>query len=215
MNAVFKRSAISAISLAVLLFAGCTSSTTPATPASDAAKKPEGPPQIVSAKTAFWPMYTDAHQWAPDVEVIRITAKEVPGFKNADGKAAMWEAVFGSPTLHKFRVDTYSIATVLPEIHRGVTPGFQMAWSGPTRDTMPIDTSAFTVDSDAAYKTAVADPGVAEFLKKNPTKTVSTLELGNIFKYHTLVWYVVWGDKKLGYAIGVDATTGKVLKDKK
>jgi hypothetical protein len=215
MNAVFKRCAISAMSVTVLLFAGCTSSTTPAaSPASDAAKKPEGPAQIVSAKTAFWPMYTAAHQWAPDVEVVRITAKEVPGFKNEGGKAAMWEAVFGSATLRKYRVDTYSIATVLPEIHKGVSSGFQMPWSGPTRDTMPIDTEAFTVDSDAAYKTAVADPGVAEFLKKNPTKTVSTLELGNVFKYHTLVWYVVWGDKTLGYAVGVDASTGKVLKSK-
>ena len=133
MSAVLKRCAISAMSVAVLLFAGCTDSTTPAVnPASDAAKKPAGPAQIVSAKTAFWPMYTAAHKWAPDVEMVRMTAKEVPGYKNEAGKAAMWEAVFGSPTLHKYRVDTYSIATVLPEIHKGVSPGFQMPWSGPT-----------------------------------------------------------------------------------
>ena len=91
MSAVLKQCAVSAMTFAVLFFACCSQSTTPpANNASEAVTKPAGPPQIVTAKAAFWPMYTSARSWATDVVALRLTAEEVPGFKNEDGKAAMW-----------------------------------------------------------------------------------------------------------------------------
>jgi hypothetical protein len=157
-------------------------------------------------------MYKSAHAWASDLEVIKLTPKDVPGFNNSAGKAAMWEASFGSPSMHKYRVDTYSIATVLPDIHKGPVDGLQMPWAGATRDAMPVDLSSFNVDSDAAYQAAAAD--AAEWLKKNPDKKLTAIELGNAYKLQAPVWYIMWGDKKSGYVAFVDANTGKVLKHK-
>lgn len=212
MSAGFKSWAVSAVAVAVLFCVGCTQSANP--PAGDgsgAAKESAGPPQLVTAKTAFSPMYRAAMIWAPDAVFLGITAKEVPGFTNNAGKAAMWEASFGSPGLHKYRNDSYAIATVLPDIHKGADEGLALPWGGPTRDAMPIDPSTFNVDSDAAYTAAATD--AADWLKKNPDKKLSSMGLGNAYKFHTPVWYVVWGDQKSGgYIAYVDAITGKVLK---
>src|SRR5262249_4217519 len=68
----------------------------------DAAKKaPAGPPEPVTGKTAFYEMYTPAHAWAPDMLPLSLKSGEVAGVKNADGKAGLWTAVFGSPSLHQ------------------------------------------------------------------------------------------------------------------
>jgi hypothetical protein len=214
MRVALKRFAGSAMSVAVLLTVGCNSQ--PATPAASdtPAAAPVAPPAVVTAKTAFNPMYTAAVRRAPDVVLLSINPKEVPGFTNAEGKAAMWEAAFASPSLHKYRIDDYSIVTVLPSIHKGGTAGMVMPWGGATRDVMPVEVSSFSVDSDTAYKAAAAD--AAEWLKKNPDKKLTTVALGNTFRFQTPVWYVQWGDPKTGgYVAYVDATSGKVLKSKK
>jgi hypothetical protein len=211
LKAVLNTRVTGAMAVVVVLLAGCSQSTAPA--ASDAAvAKPAGPPPLVSAKTAYGPMYKSAVAWSSDAVMLHIAAKEVPGFKNEAGKAAMWEATFASPSLHKYRVDTYAIATVLPDIHRGASAGLPLPWGGQTRDAMPIDLSSFNTDSDAAYTAAATD--ATEWLTKNPDKKLSAMELGNVFKFHALVWYVMWGDEKTGYISYVDASTGKTLKSK-
>jgi hypothetical protein len=195
--------------LAILL-AGCSSSSQPAAPSAQTATQPAAAPDIVTAKTAFWPMYKEAHSWANDVVVIRLTAKPVPGFQNHAGKAALWEAVFASPSLKTYRIFTNSIASVPPNIFKGVTAGLALSWAGATRDAMPIDLSLFTVDSDAAFTAASAD--AADWLKKNPGKDLAALELGDTWKFPGPVWYVMWGTKTSGYATFIDASTGRVLK---
>ena len=216
MSAILKRCAVTAMAGAVLLLAGCTQSATPsASDQSAAAAKPAAPaapPEPVAAKTAYWPMYTAARSWATDLVALDVSEREVPGFKNADGKAAMWQATFGSPSLRQYRVYSYSIATVQPDIYKGVTAGLQQPWAGATRNQMPIDTSVFNVDSDAAYQAAAAS--AADWLKTNPTKTLSSIDLGQTFKIPGPAWYLVWGSNKSGYAVFVDATSGKVLKGK-
>ncbi len=214
MNAVCKRFAAGATAFALVLVVGCNQSTTPAASEGTTAAAPAGPPALVTAKTAFNRMYTSAFQWAPDVVLLSINPKEVTGFTNADGKAAMWEAAFASPSLHKYRVDDYAIVTVLPSIHKGGTAGLPMQWGGPTRDVMPIQVPTFNVDSDTAYKAAAAD--AADWLKKNPDKKLTTIALGNTYRFQMPVWYVLWGDPKTGgFVAYVDASSGKVLKSKK
>lgn len=199
--------------LAVMMITGCGRSAAPPAATSnsaEAATKPAGPPQIVSGKTAFWAMYTAAHSWASDAQVLRVTAKELPGFKNEDGKAAMWEAVFASPSRAKYRVLTYSIADASPNIFKGVDAGLEMPWGGATREAMPVDLSLFNTDSDIAYSAASADAAV--WLKKNPGKQLALLEAGDTYRYPDPVWYFMWGTKQAGYAVYVDADSGKVLK---
>jgi hypothetical protein len=213
MSNLLRHCAISTTAVAVLILAGCSQSTTPNPAASTqpaATTQSEAPPEIVAAKTAFWPMYTAARNWAPDIVVLRITAKEVPGFKNEGGKAAMWEAAFASPSRHEYRVDSYSIATVPPYTHKGVMTGLRMPWGGATRTVMPVDLSMFNVDSDDAYKAAAGD--AADWLKKNPDKGLATLEIGATYKTPGPAWFFMWGTKKSGYTALVDASGGKVLK---
>jgi hypothetical protein len=214
MSVILKRLAGSGMAVAVLLVVGCNQSATPAASEGTTTAAPAGPAALVTAKKAFNPMYTSAIKWAPDVVLLSINPKEVTGFTNGEGKAAMWEAAFASPSLHKYRVDNYAIVTVLPSIHKGGTAGLPMPWSGATRDVMPVEISSFTVDSDTAYKAAAAE--AVDWRKKNPDKKLSTIALGNTYKFQTPVWYVLWGDPKTGgYVAYVDANSGKVLKVKK
>jgi hypothetical protein len=155
-------------------------------------------------------MYTSARKWTTDFVILKLESKEVQGFKNEDGKAAMWEATFASPSLHEYRVYSYAIAAQPPDIYKGVVVGRGMPWGGATRDVMPIQLSDFNVDSDAAYKSAAADAGL--WLKKNPDKKLAEFTLGNAYRFQAPVWYLKWGDKKSGYITFVNANTGKVLK---
>lgn len=210
---LLRQYSVSAVAVAALLLAGCSQSTNPtAGSTAGTASSSSATPELVTAKTAFWPMYKSALTWSSDVETLRVSAKDVPGFKNLAGKAAMWEASFGSPGKHQYRVYTYSIATVLPDIHKGADAGLPLAWAGQTRDAMPIDTSVFNIDSDAAYQTAAAD--AAAWVAKNPDKPLSSMELGNTFAFKSPVWYVAWGDKKSGYIGLVNATSGTLYKKK-
>ena len=154
MSPALKQCAVSAIVVTVLLFAGCSQSTNPASESKAAKEESTAPPAPVTAKTAFWPMYTAARSWTPDLVMIRLTPKEVPGYKNEAGKAAMWQAAFASPSLHQYRVYSYAIAAVSPDIRKGVVAGLRLPWGGVTRDAMPVELSSFNIDSDAAYQTA-------------------------------------------------------------
>lgn len=212
MSTLLKQSVIGSMAIAVLLFAGCSSSTAPLVSPDTANAKADAPAQVVTAKTAFGPLYKSARAWSPDVQILRMTPKEVAGFKNAEGKAAMWEAVFASADKRQYRVYTYSIATVMPDVHKGTSANPALAWIGPSRDVMPIDLALFNVDSDAGYQAAATD--AATWLKKNPGKPLNAFELGSNYKFRAPVWYASWGDKKNGYIAFVDATSGKVYKSK-
>jgi hypothetical protein len=212
MGAVLKQCAVSAV-VAMLLLAGCQETTkAPVTDESKTARAPAGPPEPVAAKTAFWPMYTAARHWSTDIQILRLTPKEVPGFKNEAGKSAMWEAMFASPSLHQYRVYSYAIASSPPDIFKGVSAGIREPWAGVTRDTMAVELTSFNIDSDAAYQAAAADG--AAWLKKNPDKALSSFALGNTYRFQAPVWYLMWGDKKSGFVAFIDANSGKVLKQK-
>lgn len=208
-----RTAAASALTLATLFSLGCSQSTPPA---ASAAATPAAPtaaaPTVVPAKDAFFAMYKAGHDWAPDVMAMRLTQKELPGFKNEAGKAAMWEGAFASPSLRQYRVITYSIASVPPTIYKGVDVGPAMPWGGTTRDAMPIDVTLFHTDSNEAFEAAAAN--AAAWLKSNPGKELTALELGQTYKFAGPVWYTQWGTKAGGYSTLVDATTGKVLNRK-
>lgn len=203
-----------ALSLAVLGLAACSSEpakTTEVKTDSEAAKKaPAGPPEPVLAKTAFYEMYTPAHAWAADLLPISLKSGEVAGVKNADGKAGVWIAVFGSPSMRQSRTYTYSVAEELPTIAKGVKAESPEAWSGPTTTAMTFQTSDFMIDSDAAYKAAATK--AADWLKdpENAAKPVS-LSLGAASRFPAPVWYILFGNAKSGYVALVSATTGNIV----
>jgi hypothetical protein len=213
MNTFRKNCLVTMSAGAVLLLAGCSQSTqTAATEKTDTKAESTAPPEPVPAKTAFWPMYTSARNWSTDFYTLKLVAKDLPGFKSEAGKAPMWEATFASPSRHEFRVYTYAIASVPPDVYKGVVIGKAMPYNGVSRDAMPIQLSEFNTDSDAAYKAATDD--AAAWLKKNPDKKLAHFELWDTYKNQVPTWFLMWGDKKSGYVALVNAATGKVLKNK-
>jgi hypothetical protein len=203
-----------ALAVVVLSLAACSSEpakTTGAKTDTDAAKKaPAGPPEPVLAKTAFYEMYTPAHAWAADMMPISLKSGEVAGVKNSDGKAGVWIAVFGSPSMRMARTYTYSVAEQLPTIAKGVKAESPEAWAGPTTAVETFQTSDFTIDSDAAYKTAAGK--AADWLKDpgNAGKPVS-MSLGAASRFPAPVWYILFGDTKSGYFVYVSAATGSII----
>jgi hypothetical protein len=201
------------LAVAILGLTACSSepAKTSEVKTDDTAKKaaPAGPPEPVTGKTAFYEMYTPAHMWAPDMLPISLKSGEVAGVKNADGKAALWTAIFGSLALHQSRTYTYAVAEG-PDIAKGVKAESPVPWSGPTQAALTFQTSDFTTDSDAAYK-AVAAKAV-DWLKnpENAAKPVS-MSLGAAERFPAPVWYVLMGDTKLGFVAYVNASTGNVL----
>jgi hypothetical protein len=173
------------------------------TPAADVKTEP-AKVEPVPGKTAFYEIYKPARTWATDLMPLSMVSKEIPEFKNEGGKAAVWTAVFVSPSLRQARIFTYSIAES-GSILKGVTAAAPQAWGGASKSAMPFQANDYAVDSDAAYKTA-ADKA-ADWLKANPNKKV-TMELGYATQFPSPVWKVLWGDAKSGYVVYVNAVTG-------
>jgi hypothetical protein len=203
-----------AVVAAALSVAACSSEpakTTEVKTDSDSVKKaPAGPAQPVTGKVAFYEMYTPAHAWAADMLPISLKSGEVAGVKNVDGKAGVWTAVFGSPSLHSAHTYVYSVADELPAITKGVKAEGSEAWAGPTTAVMTFQTSDFSIDSDVAYKTAAGKAG--DWLKdpEHAAKPVS-LSVGAASRFPAPVWYVLFGDTKSGFYAFVNATTGNII----
>lgn len=198
-----------ALTIAVLLITAC-SEPPKETPATNEASGPATP---IPGKKAFWEMYKSAYSWANDMVPLKLESKELPGIKNDGGNAGMWSATFGSFRKHQYLVITYAVAPNPPDIYKGNNVGHPVPWGGPARDAMPFQGSDLVVDSDAAYKTALAQAD--SWLKKHPDKPISFQLANNPTRFATPVWYVLWGDNKSGYSVFVNAKTGDVAKPRK
>ena len=108
------------------------------------------------------------------------------------------------------RTYTYSVAEQLPTFSKGVRAESPEPWAGPTTAVETFQTSDFSIDSDAAYKTAAGK--AADWLKDagNATKPVS-MSLGAAARFPAPVWYILFGDTKSGYFVFVSATTGSII----
>ena len=203
------------ISLALcLILTACSSSTNSKSvemKSSTAPTAPAGPPEPVAAQSAYFEMYKPARQWSSDVMPLSLAAGEVPGIKNAGGKAGMWTAVFVSPSKREARTLFYSVTDSGSAIRKGVSIGGAQVWSGATPKSKPFSTNEFSVNSDVAY--ATASQKADAWIKKNPGKVLS-IYLGSEARFAGPVWYFMWGDKKSGYLAFVSATTGLALTGK-
>lgn len=197
---------------AALVMTACSEAPKTETKAEPEAKQEApAPVEPVLGKAAFYEMYKPARAWATDLLVLSLASGEVEGFKIQGGKAAMWTAVFVSPSKQAARTFTYAIVDQLPKIHKGVFEGGMESWTGSTSQSEPFHMTDVAYNSDAAEQTAAEK--AAAFLKKNPNKPLSFF-LGKAARFPAPVWYVLWGDKKLGYSAFVNATTGKVMTGK-
>ena len=193
----------------VLLLAGCSDSTPVPEVKTDAPKKPVVPTGPITAMTAYYEVYKIARQIAPDIQTASITGNEVEGVKSEEGKYAQWTVVFVSASMRK--ATTFVYTTVAHDgLLKGANNSGSILWGGATRDATPFSNRDFSVDSDAAYKTAAEK--AAEWLGKNAGKPVTAFALGQAASLPAPMWYILWGDKKAGgYAVYINASTGQVF----
>jgi hypothetical protein len=206
-----KRFCAGAIAAVLAMLSACGAAPKPDGQAEKQAEAPKQPPHPagpVDARTAFYEMYKPARTWAPDLLPLSMIAGEVKGIENGGGKMGMWTVVFVSPSRREARTFTYAVADEGNSVHKGVTANAAESWTGATPRSRPFQITEFSVNSDAAYKTA--SEKAAAWLKRHPGKQPA-MSLGNSARFPAPVWQVLWGTSKNGYLVFVNATTGQVV----
>jgi hypothetical protein len=171
------------------------------------AKEPPKPPEPITGRQAFHPIYVYARNWATDLQVLRINNIPSREFKADPGKSAAWQATLVSPGSQRMRNFTYSIVEGEGNLHKGVFGQQEESYSE-RGQSKPFPMQAIKVDSDAAFKVAAGKS--ADYMKKNPDKAINfQLELTPRCK--NPAWRVYWGDSisTSNYSILVDASTGE------
>ncbi len=188
-----------------LMLAGCAE-----TPTKTAEKKKE-PEKLEPAtgQSAIYKMYQMARSWAPDAQVLKLNSmllNEVPD--PPKGTAAAWQATFVSATKSQAKSFTWSSIEGEGNLHKGVFGLNDEGWSGPRGTNTPFLMLAVKIDTDAAYKSALANGG-AEYDKKSPGKPITFL-LEKVAKHPNPVWRVIWGESvsQSNFSVYVDASTG-------
>jgi hypothetical protein len=193
-----------AVCLGSLLWIGCSEPSAPA-----AKKEPEKPPEAVTGQSALYKMYQKARTWAPDAQVFKLNSIPLADVPATPGKSGAWQASFASASLGKMQTFTYSVAEE-ENVHKGVFSTGQQSWSGSSGVNTAFDIRAASIDSDAAYKTALKEAG--DYDQKHPNMPIS-FQLEKISQFSTPVWRVIWGESvgTSSFSIYVDASLGKFL----
>ena len=187
-----------------LMLTGCSE------PTKTTEKKKEEKLEPATGQSALYKMYQVARSWAPDAQVLKMNSILMSEVKDLPpGTAGAWQATFTSATRSQARSYTYSIVEGEGNLHRGVFAGLEEGWSGPRGGNSPFLMLAVKIDTDAAYKTALANGG-SDYDKKNPGKPISFL-LEKVTKHPDPVWRVIWGESAAtsNFSVYVDASTGE------
>jgi hypothetical protein len=189
----------------LLLLAGCGS--TPAPTVKEAPK----PLEPVSGQSALYKMYQVARAaWAGDAQVLTCISVHLPEVPQVQGKAGAWRATFTSASLGRQRSYSYSVVEAT-DLHKDVFAGPEDSWSGKQGQDTGFTIQAVSIDTNAAYKTAL-DQGGADYDKKNPGMNVAFM-LEKTSKFPDPAWRVIWGESvgTSNFSIYVDASTGVFL----
>ncbi len=96
-------------------------------------------------------------------------------------------------------------------MHKGVFPGMEESWRGPTGQQKPFPPQALKIDTPEALKTAIEKS--SDYLAKPGKKPPVTFLLECTPRFPDPVWRVLWGASvgTAEYVATVDASTGKLL----
>jgi hypothetical protein len=186
----------------ILLMPGCSDSKT-------VEPKSEAPPQPVTGRFALFQMFNGARGWSPDVQVLELHSIQMSEVKSERGKAAAWQATFVSPQSARARSYTYSVIEGAGNLHKGVFAGLEEGWSGHRGVSTPFLIAALKTDSNEVLQTALKNPKVVEYDKKNAEKAISFI-LEKTDRFPDPAWRVIWGESvgTSSFSVFVDATTG-------
>jgi hypothetical protein len=191
----------------LLLLSACSEPPKPAAP-----KEPEKPAEPLTGRQAFQQMYPSARGWATDAQPLQIQNYNLADVKSSGGKAGAWQVTFVSAAQSKSRLYTWSAVEADGGLHKGVFAGPEQSWSGPSGQNTPFDVVLIHTDSDEAFKIAMAQKEVIDFVKKFPTKPM-TFIMEKTHRFPDLYWRVLWGETvgTSEYTVFVDASTGTLL----
>ena len=204
---------ISRILPTILLFTllSACSSDKPAEPA-----KPEvKPAELLSGRSAFWKTYPQARAWSADSQPYRIESSVTSEGNGQDGKWAIWNARFGSPSKKAVKPYQWSGSALADSPSRGVNPGTEDSYS-PTNETTHIfDVQFLKIDTDAAFATAQKHGG-DKIIEKDP-KTPVTYVCDWNHNTNQLVWHVIYGASRdtAKLTVAVNASTGDFIRVEK
>jgi hypothetical protein len=191
---------------AVLLLAACSE-----TPTATKATEPEKPSAPITGRQAFQMTFAAARGWAADCQPLRIRSMNLEALPVEAGKASVWEIIYVSQALGRARVYTWSAMEAEGSLHKGVYPGLQQSWSGPSGQERPFLPAAIKTDTTDALKTAIED--AADYLHKPGKKPPVTFLLELTPRFPDPTWRVMWGESvgSAEYTVFIDVSTGGVL----
>ena len=187
-----------------LMLAGCNS-----TPTATVKEAPK-PIEPVTGQSALYKMYQVARSaWSADAPVLTCTSVHLPEVPQVRGKAGAWQAEFTSETLGRKRSYSYSVVEST-DFHKDVFAGPQESWSGKEGVESSFTIQAVSIDTVAAYKTALEQAG--DYDKKNLGMNIAFV-LEKTSKFPDPAWRVVWGESvgTSSFSIYVDSSTGAFL----
>jgi hypothetical protein len=160
-------------------------------------------------------MYQMARAWSPDSQILKMQSMHLSEVKDGPpGTAPAWQATFVSAAKSQSRSYTFSIVEGEANLHKGAFAGPEQGWSGSSDMDAPSLMAAIKVDTDAAYKTAMATPHshAAEYDQKNPGKPI-TIMLEKTTKHPDPAWRLIWGESAgtSNFSVLIDASTGEYL----
>ena len=186
----------------LLILTGCSEQPQPAEK-----KEPPKPAEPVTGQVALYRMYQMARSWASDLQVLKMSSIHLLEVPSVPGEAGAWEATCTSASKGRARSYTYSVVESQGNLHQGAFAGQEEDLNAQAQSFL---IAAVKVDTDAAYKTALAK--AADYDKKNPHLTISML-LEKDKQYPNPVWRMIWGESvgTAGLSVFIDASTGEFL----
>ena len=201
-----------AIPLAILALLMACNSNPPKTP--EAKPEPKGP-DLLTARAAFQKLFIAARNYAADVRPFRIESTPTTDGDGHDGKSAIWQTSFASPTHHGVKPFTWSGSAVPDAPSRGVSPGNEDVYNPGNASTQVFDVAFLKVDSDQAFAVAQKHGG-EKILEKDPASPVIYVCDWN-HNTNELVWHVIYGSSRdnAKLTVAVNASTGEFIRVEK
>ena len=150
--------------------------------------------------------------WAPDAQPVRLQSQTIKGIPGSDGKAAVWRAVFASPSKGSLKPFLWSGANSDDAPSPGVSPGNEDTYNPRNVSTKIVQPGAMRNDSDHAFEVAQEHGGKA-LLTKNPDLPVQ-YELSGDADRGQLTWFVSYGENlnQPKLRVAVDCASGNFIK---
>lgn len=188
--------------LCLAMFSGCQNSSAPTE-----APKPK-PAELLTGRAAFQQLYVAARGWAPDTRPYQVQSGVLGTNNGHDGKAVIWNASFGSASMHASKPYSWSGIDSPDAPSRGVNPGTQDSFT----PNNTFDIQFLKIDTDKAFEEAQKHGGEKVLKDKPDTPVIYLLDWDS--SNNKLVWHVIFGNSRntAALVVDVDATLGTFLR---